>query len=185
MMIQKVSRGHRRLWYCVRIHAMAMAVLCLTTATVPAESGGVAHDPFLGAMFPTVNKTGLDICTTDDGKPVIFLFSTSSCSHCEWAGEAFDFVAKYYISSELIEAHHYDIDTGDDLLTEEVETKIPPAHLRIKEHGNPKGIVPYFNFSCKYERHGNGYEKKEDLAAECAEIRQVIDTLIQMLSEDN
>jgi hypothetical protein len=135
-------------------------------------------------MFPTVNETGLDTCATVDGKPVILLFSTSSCTHCEWAGEAFDFVARYYMSSGLVEAHHYDVDTGDDLFTEEVETKIPPAHLQIKEHGNPKGIVPYYNFSCKYERHGNGYEKEEDLAAECAEIQQVIDALIQMLSKD-
>lgn len=140
------------------------------------------EDPFSGISFPTFYNTGLDACTNEDGQPVIFLFSSASCPRCEWAGEVFDFLARYYMAGGHIEAHHYDVNTGDDLLTEEIETEIPPAHLQIKEHGDPKGYVPYFNFSCKYERIGNGHEKTDDIAAEGEEICMVIETLIQVLS---
>lgn len=148
-------------------------------------SSSRAEDPFSDISFPTFYNTGLGPCTNEDGKPVIFLFSSASCSHCEWAGEIFDFLARYYVAVGDIEAHHYDIVTGDDLLTEEVETEIPSAHLRLKEHGSPKGYVPYFNFSCKYERIGNGYEKTGDAAAEGAEMRKVIETLMQVLTTPN
>lgn len=158
-------------------------VLLLVAIVLMMPLKTAAADSFDGASFPTFDKTGLEACTSDDGKPVLFLFSSTSCSHCEWAGEVFDFIAQYYMASGLVEAHHYDVKSGDDLLTEEVETQIPPAHLQIKEHGDPKGLVPYYNFSCKYERLGNGYEKDDDLAAEGAEMRQVIDTLVQTLSE--
>ncbi len=146
----------------------------------PATSG---DDPFSGIYFTTFYNSGLDACTNEKGLPVILLFSRSSCSHCEWVGKIFDPLVGYYVASGLIEAHHYDIDTGDDLLTDKIETKIPPAYLQLKEHGDPKGFVPYFNFGCKYERVGNGYEKTDDVAAESAEMRKVIETLIKVLSK--
>lgn len=141
-----------------------------------------AEDPFSDISFPTIYKSGHDVCTNAEGQPVILLFSSSSCSHCEWAGEIFDPIVKFYIADGLIEAHHYDTQTGDDLLTDEVETQIPPAYLQLKKDGDPKGLVPYYNFSCKYERIGNGHEKTDDIAAEGEEICMVIETLIQVLS---
>lgn len=135
--------------------------------------------------FPTFYKSGFEVCTNDEGKPVILLFSSSTCSHCEWGGEIFDFIVKYYVATGRIEAHHYDVNTEDDLLTEETETRIPPEHLRLKEHGDPEGLVPYFNFGCKYERIGNGYERVDDSVGEAAEMRQVIETLIQMPSDSD
>lgn len=150
----------------------------LLVREAPALGG---DDPFSEIFFPTIYKTGFDVCTNEDGLPMIFLFSSSTCAHCEWVGEVFDLIAKYYTVVGSIEAHHYDIHTGDDLLTEEVETQIPPAHLQLMKQGDPKELVPYFNFSCKYERVGNGYEKEDDIEAEGAEIRKVIETLIQVL----
>ena len=138
-------------------------------------------DPFSGISFPTIYKSGHGVCTNDDGLPVILLFTSSTCPHCKWVGDIFDIIVKYYISSGLIEAHHFDLVTGDDLLTEKVETQIPPAYLKLRANGDPKGLVPYFNFSCEFERIGNGYEKTDDLAAEGEEIRKVIETLIQVL----
>ena len=136
-----------------------------------------------GISFPTFYKTGLELCTTDKGLPQIFLFSSPTCPHCQWSGDIFDFIVKYYMANGLIEAHHYDVATGDDLLTKEVESQIPAAHLQIKEHGDPKDLVPYFNFSCKYERIGNGYEKENDSAAEGAEMSRVIEALIQLVQQ--
>lgn len=141
-----------------------------------------ADDPFDGISFPTFYKSGFDVCTNSDGKPVILLFSSSSCSHCEWLGEIFDTIVPLYAEAGLIEAHHFDRPTGDDLLTEEVETGIPEEFIAIFDRGNPKGVVPYSNFSCKYERVGNGYEKTQDAEAEGREIMDVIETLIRVIS---
>ena len=160
-----------------------------TAGTNPPDEDGQMEflmgvdDRFSDISFPTYNRSGIEACANDDGKPVIFLFSSASCAHCEWAGEIFDFIVRYYVASGQIEAHHYDVHTGDDLLTEEIETYIPPAHLQIKEHGDPEGLVPYFNFSCKYERIGNSSERGDDPVGEATEMRQVIETLIQVFSE--
>jgi len=140
-----------------------------------------ADDPFDGISFPTIYKSGFDVCTNADGQPVIFLVSSSTCSHCEWVGEIFDAVAMNYMEDGLIEAHHYDKPTGDDLLTEEVETEIPEEILAIYDRGDPKGLVPYVNFSCKYERIGNGHETEQDPEAEGREMMDVIDTLLRIL----
>lgn len=51
-----------------------------------------AADPVEDVSFPAFNRTGIEACHVDDGKPVIFLFSSASCIHCEWAGEFFDFI---------------------------------------------------------------------------------------------
>jgi hypothetical protein len=54
--------------------------------------------------------------------------------------------------------------------------------MEIFHRGNPKGVVPYTNFSCKYERAGSGYEKTQDANSEGREIMDVIETLIRVLS---
>lgn len=146
------------------------------------EAKSRANDPFSGVYFHTVYKSGFDVCTNADGRPVIFLVSSSSCSHCEWVGDIFDAIAMKYMDEGLIEAHHYDKPTGDDLLTEEQETEIPEDILEVYNRGNPKGLVPYINFSCKYERVGNGYEKAQDADAEGQEIIDVIEAVLRGLS---
>lgn len=187
--------------HCVTFHIAAAVILFMlgfSTQSCSADESDVpqsqpgrlihkaaasrADDPFDGISFPTIYNSGFDVCTNSDGKPVIFLFSSSSCSHCEWVGEIFDAVVTQYVEAGLIEAHHYDKPTGDDLLTEEIETEIPGEFTGIYDRGNPKGLVPYLNFSCKYERIGNGYEKTQDADAEGREMMEVIDTLIRVLS---
>ena len=139
-----------------------------------------SDDPFDGISFPTIYSSGFDMCTNSEGKPVILLFSKSTCSHCEWVGEIFDTIVMLYAEEGLIEAHHFDRPTGDDLLTEEIETEIPEEFIEIYDRGNPKHVVPYLNFSCKYERIGAGYEKTQDAEAEGREMMDVLDTLIRV-----
>ena len=147
-----------------------------TEARVPEESGNVIAS---GDEFPTFRYTGRDICTNDEGLPVIILFTSSGCSHCEWIGETFDSVVMEYVDSGLIEAHHYDIDYNKDLLMPDLETEIPQSHFEIKKRGDPEGYIPYFNFGCRYDRIGTGYEYQDDLFAEEMEMRQVIDALLR------
>jgi len=128
--------------------------------------------------FPTFNETGRDLCTDGSGRPLILLFSASSCPHCQWVGGVFDLIAGGYADRGLVAAHHYDIETGDDLLTEAAETRVPETHLDIGRRGDPDGYLPYFNFGCRYERIGTGYEEQDDLDAEAEEMRRVIEALL-------
>jgi peptidyl-prolyl cis-trans isomerase C len=129
--------------------------------------------------FPTFRDTGEGICTNGEGQPIVILFSASRCSHCEWIGDTFDSTVIEYVEMGLIEAHHYNMDTDNDLLTPNLHTEIPKRYLRIMEQGDPEGYVPYFNFGCRYDRIGNGYEGQDDLYAEEIEMRKVLNSLVR------
>lgn len=131
------------------------------------------------SQFPTFTATGEDRCKNPEGRPVILLFTRTSCSHCQWIGDVFDFIAKEYVEKGLIEARHFDLDSKDDLLTEVVETEVPHSYLDLGKRRDPEGNLPYFNFGGRYERFGNGYEETEDLAAEAREMTSVIEVLLR------
>ena len=123
-------------------------------------------------------KKDAQVCK-EDGRPIIYLFSTTWCPHCQWIDETFDKVAKEYVNTGKIKAFHWQIDTGDNTLTEIKETKVPDKDLAIYSEFNPQGSIPTFVFGCKYFRTGNGYEQQKDLAAEEAEFREVIGDLLK------
>jgi len=123
-------------------------------------------------------KKGAEICT-EDGKPVVYLFSTTWCPHCVWVNDTFNSVAKEYVDAGKIKAYHWEIDTNDDVLTSEKETVVPAEHLAIYREFNPNGSIPTFVFGCKYSRIGNGHERQNDLDAEAAEFRALIDSMIK------
>lgn len=126
----------------------------------------------------TFKDTGEGICT-EDGKPVIKLFSTTWCPHCKWISATFDNVVKEYVDNGQIVASHWELDKGEDTLTAEIENGIPESELEIYKKYNPKGGVPTYVFGCKYVRIGNGYEKQNDLQAEEDEFRTVIEELLK------
>ena len=126
----------------------------------------------------TFQDSGDEICKNADGKPIIRVFSTTTCPHCQWIKETLDGVLREYQDAGMIEAHHYEVDIKDDLLTDEKETKIALEELEVFKKYSTGG-VPTFVFGCKYTRIGNGHEKKDDgLSLEEAEFRAVIDSLI-------
>ncbi|MFA5029206.1 MAG: thioredoxin family protein [Patescibacteria group bacterium] len=130
-----------------------------------------------GAMTFSQKKDA-NLCK-EDGKPVVYLFSTTWCPHCEWVKAAFDKVAKEYIDAGKIKAYHWEVDTNDDTLTSEKENQVPEAAMKAYQEFNPQGSIPTFVFGCKYFRVGNGYEREDDLAKEEAEFRLIIDSLIK------
>jgi thiol-disulfide isomerase/thioredoxin len=97
--------------------------------------------------FQTFIDTGLDICRNNEGLPIIILFSTSRCAHCRWIGETYETSVMEYAKNGLIEAHHYDLDIKDDLLTTAVETEIPQRFYKIFKLRDPEEYVPYFNLA--------------------------------------
>ena len=127
--------------------------------------------------FRTFKNTGKEANVNSKGKPVILLFTSIGCSHCQWISETFDTTVMEYVKNGLIEAHHYEMDTSDDLLTPVHESEIPPEYLKVKDEMAPDS-VPYFNFGGRYDRIGTGYEAQDDFFAEEMEMRQVIDSLL-------
>jgi parvulin-like peptidyl-prolyl isomerase len=126
--------------------------------------------------FPTFRDTGEDICTNDKGQPIVLFFGRDGCPHCKWVEDTFDDTVMEYVEMGLIEAHHYDTFTNDDLLTPNLETEIPMEYFKKIEE---VGSVPYFNFGCRYDRVGTGYEATDDLFGEEIEMRKVLDDLLK------
>jgi parvulin-like peptidyl-prolyl isomerase len=118
-----------------------------------------------------------EICR-EDGKPVVRMFSTTWCPHCEWVKETFDSTVKEYADKGLIVARHWQVDTEDDTLTSFKEDFMPLTEKAIFQDFNPNGGVPTFVFGCKYYRVGNGYESEKNLAAEKREFVAVIEKLL-------
>jgi len=131
------------------------------------------------SSITTFSSVNGDNCS-EDGKPVIRMFSTSTCPHCEWTAGAFDPVVEMYVEEGLIVAHHWDLNTGDDLLTPQVETSIPQSEMNAYTDARYgfQNYVPAFVFGCKYYRLGTGFEGTDNLRAEAAEFMAVIEALL-------
>ncbi|MFH1587936.1 MAG: thioredoxin family protein [Candidatus Diapherotrites archaeon] len=128
--------------------------------------------------FSTFTDSGEPICKTD-GKPNVFMFSTSWCSHCQWIGPAFEEVAQEYMNAGKIQAIHWELDKEDDALTAIKEEEVPAMHLIIFTHFSPDAGVPVFVFGCRYYRIGTAFEHENNLEKEKQEFRKVIDKLLE------
>jgi thiol-disulfide isomerase/thioredoxin len=165
---------NKLLLYVMVVILVLMAFISGYTGLFTAQPG----NPGNVTGITTFADKGTEACKVD-GKPVIYMFSTTWCSHCVWINSTFNRVAKEYMDAGKILAYHYEIDTGDNTLTPEIETAVPQADLDVYEQFNPNGGIPTFVFGCKYFRIGNGYEGTKDLAAEEAEFRGVIEALLK------
>jgi len=124
----------------------------------------------------TFQETSDNLCTID-GKPVIRMFSTTWCPHCIWAKDPFENAVKEY-EGKII-AYHWEIDIGDNTLTETIETEIPEEETNLLKKYNPKGSIPTFVFGCKYLRIGTGHETENNKEAEKQEFIDIIEKLLQ------
>ena len=135
-------------------------------------------NPPAGGDIGTFRWTDNAVCA-ENGKPVIRLYSTTWCPHCVWIKETFDAVANEYASQGKIVAYHWELDTGDNTLTEDVEPEVPDSETEIFTTFNPRSSIPTFVFGCKYYRIGNGYEAEGDLEKEADDFRAVIEKLVE------
>lgn len=87
-------------------------------------------------------------------KPIVRLYTTSKCAICENTSKIFENVVKGFVSEGSIEAKHWSLDTGNDLLTEEKENGVPKEEVELfKKYG--KGKVPATIIACKYKLIGS------------------------------
>jgi len=125
--------------------------------------------------YETFTEYDLDICK-EDGKPVIYLFSTTWCQHCTWIADTFDKWAED--NSDKVIAYHWEIDMSDNTLTDKTETKVPDEHMEVYNKFNPRGSIPTFVFGCRYSRIGNGHESDQDLGKEIASFDKILKELL-------
>ena len=87
-------------------------------------------------------------------KPIVRLYTTSKCAICENTSKIFENVVKGFVSEGSIEAKHWSLDNGDNLLTEEKENGVPKEEVELfKKYG--KGKVPATIIACKYKLIGS------------------------------
>jgi thiol-disulfide isomerase/thioredoxin len=141
------------------------------------QQGGILANQPENPKIETFSDSGAEICKKG-GKPVVWLFSTTWCPHCKWINSTYENVVNEYVKAGKIVAHHWEVDTNDDTLTAEKETALPAEDDAIYKKFNPGGTIPTFVFGCKYYRVGTGYERENNLTAEEAEFRAVIEDLL-------
>jgi len=116
----------------------------------------------------------------EEGKPVVALISTTSCPHCTWVAETFDNIAKEYEAAGKIKAYHFELSQSGayDTLTGQESSEMPEklSQLNTEYSG---GYVPTFIIGGKYYRIGNAFEREDDLEKEAAELRRIIDKVIE------
>ncbi|MDO8538522.1 MAG: thioredoxin domain-containing protein [archaeon] len=117
------------------------------------------------------------ICT-ENGKPIVRMFSTTWCPHCKWVKPAFIDTVKHYTETGDIVAYLWELDTGDNVLTAQVEASVPPTEKAIYDKFNPTGSIPTFVFGCKYYRIGNYFESENNLDKEVTEFKQMIKKIV-------
>ncbi len=145
----------------------------------PEVKGVATEDVNLSGITTFQAKQGAEICQ-ENGKPIIYLFSTTGCPHCTWIKETFDSTMKEYINQGKVVAYHWEFDTSDNSLTSAVETSIPAEQQAIYQEFNPEGYVPAFIFGCKYFRIGTGHERDgSGLDGEKAEFEALIAELLK------
>lgn len=143
---------------------------------------GCTQTPIANNEF---SKLEGSICT-EDGKPVIRMYSTTTCPHCLWVKSTFDSVAKEYVDANKIVAYHWEWDydatsgtaTGDNTLTPINEGEVPTLEENVFNQFSPKGYVPAFVVGCRYYRIGNKFEAQKDLNAERAGFVKIFDQIV-------
>ena len=111
-------------------------------------------------------ETGDEVC---GDRPIIRLYTTSSCKVCDNVGKIFENLVEDF---DGIEAVHWSLDTGDDLLTRKKENGIPDSEVEIFKKYSPKKLVPATVLGCKYKRIGDFGAEEE------AEFKAILKTLI-------
>jgi len=112
-----------------------------------------------------------ELCTKGD-LPIIRVYTSSSCIKCQ---NSLNVLADAVDDMEVI-LYAWELDTGDNLMTEELEESMPKEEFDILLRYNEKAAVPSYVFGCKYVRIGNLFEDF-DAESEYQEFRGILERL--------
>lgn len=155
--------------------ALLALVGCVSSSYETRDTSAIAPAPAIQSFQVRANA---DVCTLE-GKPIIRLYSTTVCPHCRWINSTFNGVMDEYVKAGKIVAMHWDVDIGNNQFTPARETKVPQEEVTLMDDFNPGLSVPTFVFGCKYYRVGNAFETQDNLDAEAAEFKAVIEKLLK------
>jgi len=159
-----------------KLRADAKIVIKMKGSEIQSEDAIDSATEDTAAASGSFSSTGSQTCR-ENGKPIIRLYSTTWCPHCKWVKDTFDKIMKEEVAKGNIAAYHWEMDTGDNTLTEAVETAVPQAEQALAQQYNPSGGVPFYLFGCSYMRTGNAFESENDLVKEESEFRRMISQL--------
>ena len=110
---------------------------------------------------------------------IVRMYSNSTCEECIWVKDIYDKVAREWESYDKIYPIRWEIDSGDNALTEDVEGGIPPEEMHLFRRYSPEKVIPTFILGCKYYREGAGYYQTRDKESEERELQETIQELVQ------
>ena len=121
-------------------------------------------------VLKTFEETNDEVCSEE--KPIIRLYTTNFCEVCKESGRMFQDLVTNFMIDESIQARHWSLDTGDNLLTSKKENGVPKEEVAIFKKYSPNNRVPTVVLGCKYKHVGKFGIEQED------EFKAIIKTLV-------
>ena len=121
-------------------------------------------------VLKTFEETNDEVCSEE--KPIIRLYTTSFCEVCKESGRMFQDLVTNFMIDGSIQARHWSLDTGDNLLTLKKENGVPKEEVAIFKKYSPNNRVPTVVLGCKYKHVGKFGIEQED------EFKAIIKTLV-------
>jgi len=118
-------------------------------------------DKFILRSF---EETGDNLCY--EGKPIIRLYTTSTCGICNRSSQVFENLIKEFVNYGSADVAHWSLDDGDNLLTSRKENGVPKKEVDLFKKYSPNNLVPVVVLGCKYKRIGKfGIEEQDEFKA--------------------
>jgi hypothetical protein len=121
-------------------------------------------------VLRSFEETNDEVCGKE--KPIIRLYTTSSCQVCKESGILFQDLVINLIGDGSVQARHWSLDTGDNLLTLKKENGVPKEEVALFKKYSPNKLVPTIVLGCKYKHVGKFGVEEQD------EFKTILKTLI-------
>jgi hypothetical protein len=123
--------------------------------------------------------SGGELCK-QDGKIPIYMFSSSPCKECKALASRLTALLQSYegANGSVFMPSLWELDTGDNLYTKEIETGVPEWQVDVFRRLSPQNEVPAYSFGCTYTRTGHLPGAQGNLNAEEKEFKAVLSALL-------
>lgn len=121
-------------------------------------------------ILKSFEETKGELC--DEEQLIVRMYTTSKCEVCKESGRLFQDLVIGHITDGSIQARHWSLDTGDNLLTLKKENGVPKEEAALFKKYSPNNLVPTMVIGCKYKHIGKfGVEQEE-------EFKDILKTII-------